>query len=629
MKRSQDSGITGADQIRAEINALGLDIPPDIQAKIDDQIAHNDLSNQISPLELSNELLSLLPGYKGKMLGSIVLACIGELFAFASYFFGAYAAGWLLASLGSNPLPWNDLVFWSLMALGSLVLHLILTGASSMISHGISFKILDRLRTRLFEKLQEVPQGYLVENPVGKIKVLLQERVAELEDWTAHMVPEMPSRALHPLLCIIILFVIDWRLGLAIFAPLPIILLGMVSMMSKYKGRMTVWVASYANVADRSTEYVRGIPIIKAFLQDKQSYQRFSDAVNFYNSSTMAWWRQTWLGNALVLSGTMSPLLASLPVAFYLYSNGQITVQSLLLAIVLPLSILPQAFAFMSAFELFHTASNTWLSIRELLYMPAQVRPAADKPAALDPAQGVRFDDVHFSYLSGVEVLHGVSFTAEKNAVTALVGPSGSGKSTIARLLAGFWDPSSGTISLGGANTQDIPFKQLMEEISYVSQDNFLFDCSIKDNIRLGKPNATDEEIVAAAKAAHCHEFIMELPQGYETTAGDAGGALSGGERQRITLARAILKPANIIVLDEATAYADPENEALIQEAISHLVKGKSLLVVAHRLHTIRHAQKIVVMEKGAIAAQGTHDQLVQDSPLYRRLWKQYCGEEL
>ena len=303
------------------------------------------------------------------------------------------------------------------------------------------------------------------------------------------------------------------------------------------------------------------------------------------------------------------------------------SMETLLLSLILPISILPQAFAIMMSFELFQMASSNWVPIKELLDMPVQKRPDAKNRVVIDSNKGIEFEKVSFSYHDGNEVLHNISFVTKPGEVTALVGPSGSGKSTIAKLLVGFWDQSSGTISLGGVDTTDISFKQLAEEISFVSQDNFLFDVSIRDNIRLGKPNATEEEIVAAAKAAHCHEFIMALPDGYNTKAGEAGGAMSGGERQRITLARAILKPSSTIVLDEATAYADPENEALIQEAISHLVKGKNLVIVAHRLNTIKQAHQIILMDKGQIVAKGRHDELMKE-PLYARLWKQYLGEE-
>lgn len=281
----------------------------------------------------------------------------------------------------------------------------------------------------------------------------------------------------------------------------------------------------------------------------------------------------------------------------------------------------------MMSFELFQMASNTWISIQELIDMPVQKRPDSKNKVDIDKNKGITFDNVSFSYHDGTEVLHNISFETKPGEVTALVGPSGGGKSTIAKLLAGFWDQSSGTISIGGVDTNKISFKQLAEEISFVSQDNFLFDVSIRDNIRLGKPQASEDEIIAAARAAHCHNFIMELPEGYDTKAGEAGGAMSGGERQRITLARAILKPASTIVLDEATAYADPENEALIQEALSHLVKGKNLVMVAHRLNTIKQAHQIILIDKGKIIAKGKHDELMKE-PLYASLWKQYLGKE-
>lgn len=615
-------------KIREEINNLKLDVPEDVLNRIEKQVEMESNQVKITMSALSNELMSIAPEYKGKMRLSIILACIGEIFSFATYFFSAYAASWLFASAENHPQRFESLIIYGILAILSLLIYLGLTGYSTVLSHSTSFLILGRLRERLFEKLKEIPLGYLVDNPVGKIKIILQDRVSEMEDWVAHLMPELPSRLLHPILCVIILFVLDWRLGLAIFAPLPIALIGMGTMMYGYRGRMMVWISSYTDVAERSAEYVRGIPVIKAFLQDQRSYGRFADSVNFYHYSTMQWWKQSWFGNALMTAAIMTPQLVTLPLAFYLYSLGQINISTLLLAIILPLSILPQSFAIVSSFELFQMASNTWLSIRELLMMPSQKRPDANHIASLDSSKGVEFKNVCFSCEEGTEVLHDISFIAEKSQVTALVGPSGGGKTTVARLLAGFWDQLSGAIKLGGINTKDISFKQLMSEISYVSQDNYLFGVSIRDNIRLGKPDATDEEIISAAKAAHCHDFIMNLPDGYETNAGDAGGAMSDGERQRITLARAILKPDNTIILDEATAYADPENEALIQEAISHLVRGKSLLVVAHRLHTIKQAHKIVVIDKGRIIGSGSHEELILNCPLYRNLWKQYSGEE-
>lgn len=610
-----------------EVEGLNLDVPDEIMGRIENEMQQSEKQAKVSMSGLSRELMSVAPEYKGRMRLSVILACIGELFSFATYFFSAYAAGWLLKQVGGNPTGFDELLKYAFFAMGSLLLYFIFTGFSTILSHKTSFAILAKLRQTLFEKLKVVPMGYLVDNPVGKIKVIIMERVADMEDWVAHLMPELPSRLLHPTLCIIILFFLDWRIGLSIFAPMPIAIIGMVTMMYKYRARMAVWLSSYANVADRSAEYVRGIPVIKAFAQDKISYGKFADAVKFYHFSTMKWWKQSWLGKALITAAMMTPQLVSMPLAFHFYGQGQIGIETLLLSLILPISILPQAFAIMMSFELFQMASSNWMPIKELLDMPAQKRPDEENRADIDGNKGIEFDKVSFSYHDGNEVLHNISFETKPGEVTALVGPSGGGKSTIAKLLAGFWDQSSGTISLGGVETKDISFKQLAEEISFVSQDNFLFDVSIRDNIRLGKPNATEDEIIKAAKAAHCHEFIMELPDGYDTKAGEAGGAMSGGERQRITLARAILKPASTIVLDEATAYADPENEALIQEAISHLIKGKNLVIVAHRLNTIKQAHQIILIDKGQIIAKGRHDELMQE-PLYASLWKQYLGEE-
>lgn len=610
-----------------EVESLSLDVPDEIMQRIENDVEQSEKQPKISMGGLNEALMSVAPEYKIKMRLSVIFACIGELFSFSTYFFSAYAAGWLIKNAGGNLVGFDVLLKYAFFAIGSLLLYFIFTGFSTTISHKTSFSILAKLRQTLFEKLKVIPMGYLVDNPVGKIKVIIMDRVADMEDWVAHLMPELPSRLLHPILCIVILFCLDWRIGLSIFVPLPIALVGMATMMYKYRSRMAVWLSSYANVADRSAEYVRGIPVIKAFAQDKVSYGKFADAVKFYHFSTMKWWKQSWFGKALTTAAMMTPQIVSMPLAFYLYGKGQIGIETLLLSLILPIAILPQAFAIMMSFELFQMASNTWVSIQELLDIPAQKRPDVENKAAINKNEGIEFDRISFSYHDGTEVLHNISFKTSPGEVTALVGPSGGGKSTIAKLLAGFWDQSSGTISIGGIDTRNISFKQLAEEISFVSQDNFLFDVSIRDNVRLGKPDATEDEIVAAAKAARCHDFIMALPDGYDTKAGEAGDAMSGGERQRITLARAILKPASTIILDEATAYADPENEALIQEAISNLIKGKNVVIVAHKLNTIKQAHQIILIDKGQIIAKGKHDELIKE-PLYASLWKQYLGEE-
>ena len=610
-----------------EVESLNLDVPDEIMQRIESDVEKSEKQPKISMGGLNKALMAIAPEYKGRMQLSVIFACIGELFSFSTYFFSAFAAGWLIKNAGGNVVGFDTLMKYAFLAIGSLFLYFIFTGFSTTISHKTSFYILTKLRQTLFEKLKVIPMGYLVDNPVGKIKVIIMDRVSDMEDWVAHLMPELPSRMLHPILCVIILFFLDWRIGLSIFVPVPLAFIGMITMMYKYRSRMAVWLSSYANVADRSAEYVHGIPVIKAFAQDKASYGKFADAVKFYHFSTMKWWKQSWFGKALMTAAMMTPQMVSMPLAFYLYGRNQISIETLLLALILPIAILPQAFGMIMSFELFQMASNTWVSIQELLDMPVQKRPDEKNKAVIDNSKGIEFDNISFSYHDGTEVLHNISFKTKPGEVTAIVGPSGGGKSTIAKLLAGFWDQSSGRISIGGVDTKNISFKQLAEEISFVSQDNFLFDVSIRDNIRIGKPDATEDEIISAAKAAHCHEFISKLPDGYNTKAGEAGGAMSGGERQRITLARAILKPASTIILDEATAYADPENEALIQEAISNLVKGKNLVIVAHRLNTIKQAHQIILIDKGKIIAKGKHEELMKE-PLYASLWKQYLGEE-
>ncbi len=623
----QKNGMSEFEKVKKDIESFSFDVPEDIVLKIEKQLELEKERPQISVGTLTKELMAVAPERKGAMIISMVVAMLAEIFNFASYFFGAFSAMWILDyARGGNP-DINQIVKYGLLALLSIIIYLVLSGVSTNLSHRTAFTILSKLRVTLFEKLGRIPLGYMIENPVGKIKVTIMEKVSELEDWVAHIMPEMPSKILHPILGIIILFFIDWRIGLSLLAPVPLIFIGMVIMMQKYRARGLLWTCGYENVADRSTEYIKGIPVIKAFLQEEKSYEHFSDAVKFYYKSTMDWWKVSWLSMSVMTAAAASPLIATLPLSLNLYGKGEISIAALVLTLVLAVGIIPQLMAMMMSMDVFMLASNAWLVISELLHVKEQDRPNANERVSLDDKKAIEFENVSFSYINGVKVLKNVSFETNKDTITALVGPSGSGKSTIAKLILSYWDVDDGFIRLGGVDLKNISFNQLMEEISYVSQDNYLFDVSVKDNIRLGKPDASDEEIIEAAKMANCHEFIVNLENGYDTKVGDAGGQLSGGERQRITIARAILKPANIIVLDEATAYTDPDSESLIQEGISKLVKGKSLIVVAHRLHTIRNASKIIVIDKGEVVAQGRHEDLLNTCELYTRLNKQYERE--
>ncbi len=369
-------------------------------------------------------------------------------------------------------------------------------------------------------------------------------------------------------------------------------------------------------------EYVNGIQVIKAFNRSASSYGKYSDSVNYFHDSTMEWWSQCWLWNAAARAVLPSTLLGTLPVGAWLYMEGMLSLPAFLISLVVPLGFVAPLMKVSDAMDQISMIKGNLEQVLDFLKTPELKRPS--DPVVLGE-RTYQFENVHFGY-KDKEVLHGISFQTKPGTMTAIVGPSGSGKSTIAKLMAGFWDVTSGCVRFGGQDIRQIPFEQLMGEISYVAQDNFLFDKSIRENIRMGNPSATDEEVEAAAKAANCHEFIMQLEQGYDTMAGDAGDRLSGGERQRITIARAMLKQASVVILDEATAYADPENEALIQRAISKLVTGKTLIVVAHRLNTIRNADQILVVANGNIAGRGTQEELLRDCSIYQKMWQDYVG---
>ena len=614
------------DKLHRDLKSFGFRYPKGVEDKLSEIIDKKADGKKLNPISLSKKLLSLAPEYKAKANISVLLSILGEISIFATYFFGAFTAQQIInIFLGKESISiykYGGLTFLF------VIIYFLLTGISSYLSHTTAFHILDSLRKVEFEKLQKISLGYLVDQSVGRIKVMMQEKVQNLEDWVAHLYPELPGKIVHPIFATIVLFIVDWRIGLSIFAPVPIAYLGSIIMMDRYEARGSVFMSSYAYLAEKTIEFVRGIPVIKAFLQEDKTFKKFKEAVDFYHDTTLDWYHKTWLSMSVVMAAVMTPLIVTLPLAVHLFYSNQIEVWGLLLSVILPLSILPQAFVIGQSLELFQISTESVYEIFEFLESKEQIRPKTMEEK-FDYNKGIEFKNVSFSYIEGVKVLKDISFKAKPDQITAFVGPSGSGKSTIAKLIAGFWDNDSGEILIEGIENKNLPFEDLMGEIAYVSQDNFLFNKSIRENLLIAKPEATEDEIIKSAKLASCHDFIMNLPMGYDTIVGEAGGKLSGGERQRITIARAILKDANIILLDEATAYTDPENESIIQNAISKLVKGKTLIVVAHRLHTIENADKILVIDKGRIEDRGTHSELLKNSALYNRLWKKYTGGKI
>lgn len=564
------------------------------------------------------QLFAFVGERNSKMRISILLAVLGEMFGIVPFLMVALLADELYR--GTTTI--QRVLFFSGIAAICQLIKMLLTWRSSLMSHKISFTILKNIREAITDRMAKVPMGVMLETPTGTFKNLIVDNVAKLEDSMAHFMPELPSNIAAPLCSILLIFILDWRMGLASLITIPLGILFFAAMMRGYGPRMENYMRSANDMNSSLVEYVSGIQVIKAFNRSASSYGKYSKSVNYFHDSTMEWWSQCWFWNAAARAVLPSTLLGTLPVGAWLYMEGTLSLPVFLISLVVPLGFVAPLMKVSEAMEQVSMIKGNLEQVTAFLKTPELVRPS--EPVSLGE-RTYQFEDVHFGYKE-TEILHGISFQTKPGTMTAIVGPSGSGKSTIAKLMAGFWDVTSGSVRFGGQDIRQIPFEQLMGEISYVAQDNFLFDKSIRENIRMGNPSATNAEVEAVAKAANCHDFIMQLEQGYDTLAGDAGDRLSGGERQRITIARAMLKPSFVVILDEATAYADPENEALIQQAISKLVAGKTLIVVAHRLNTIRNADQILVVANGNIAGRGTQEELLRECPIYQKMWQDYAG---
>ena len=566
-------------------------------------------------------LLSFAAPCRGKMAASVVLAILSVAGGFVPYL-GVYQ---IIRLFLDRQADWEGILFWCGVCLVGYVVKVAGYALSTMLAHVSAYTILEGLRLQAADRLMGAPLGEVESRPIGAMKSTIVDRIEDIEPPLAHMIPELSSNVLLPLVVVIAMFSIDWRMGLALLVTIPLALIPMAFGMRSYNKNYAAYMEANAHVNSVIVEYVEGIQVVKAFSQGERSYQKFAQAVSSFKAFTMDWYRCTWASMNLCLSILPTTLLGTLPMGIYLYQTGVLDPAQVTLCLMMALGIvapLMSATAFINSMKSMQFALK---DTRELLNLPQLSQVKQDAP--LDDCN-IQLKDVSFSYggSDGKEVLRHLNLTIPQGKFTALVGPSGGGKSTIARLAARFWDVTGGSITLGGRDIRELPLKQLSREISFVTQDNFLFDCSLKENIRLGRPGASDEEVLAAAKAAQCEEFIGRLEHGWDTAAGDAGKQLSGGELQRIAIARAILKDAPIVILDEATAFTDPENEDKIQRSIMALSKGKTLLVIAHRLSTIQNADQIVVLEKGSVADCGTQEELLGRCPLYQTLWTAHVG---
>ena len=517
------------------------------------------------------------------------------------------------------------IVKWCLLALAVYAVKILLFSLSTGVSHAMAYTILESLRLRLADRFLHAPLGDVENHSIGEIKNMMVDKIENMEPPLAHMIPEGAGHIVLPIISIAALLCLDWRLALAslVTFPLSFVCMGLTFKISG--DSFARYDQSSNDMNSAIVEYIEGIEVIKAFGRAGVSYEKYAGAITDFRTFVVKWLTSTFATMKLSFALFPSTLIGTLPVALALANSGTITGAQAALAVMLSISMVGSLAKLEVFSENMRQVKFTVESLEGFLEMPELPQPSVRADVK---RTDVELKNVRFSYTGDEkdEVLHGVDLTLPEGSFTALVGPSGGGKSTVAKLIARFWDVTSGEITIGGVNVKDMPLSQLSEYVSFVTQDNFLFRCSLLENIRLGDPNATDEQVKAAARAAQCEEFIAKLPQGYDTPAGEAGKRLSGGEKQRIAIARMMLKNAPIVILDEATAFTDPENEDKLQRSIAALTKGKTLLVIAHRLSTIRNADNIVVLKSGQIVAQGTQEQLLDSCPLYRDMWQAHIG---
>lgn len=568
-----------------------------------------------------NVLFSYAGGEKKKMILSVILSVISVMLGLVPF----YCMYELISMFVADTVTTGEIVKWCMIALLSYALKILTFTLSTGTSHSMAYTILEGLRLRLADRFLHAPLGNVENHTIGEIKNMMVDKIENLEPPLAHMIPEGAGHIVLPIVSIIALFIIDWRLVLASLVTFPLSLVCM-ALTFKISGKNFAKYDESANYMNSTiVEYIEGIEVIKAFGRAGVSYEKYAGAITDFRTFVIKWLSSTFATMKLSFALFPSTLIGTLPVALALANGGTITGAQAALAVMLSISMVGSLAKLEVFSENMRQVKFTVENLNEFLEMPELPEP--EKRADVKHT-GVELRNVHFSYTGDEkdEVLHGVDLKLPEGSFTALVGPSGGGKSTVAKLISRFWDVTSGEITLGGVNIKNMPLAQLSGYVSFVTQDNFLFRCSLLENIRLGNPTATDEQVKEAARAAQCEEFIAKLPQGYDTPAGEAGKRLSGGEKQRIAIARMMLKNAPIVILDEATAFTDPENEDKIQRSIAELTKGKTLLVIAHRLSTIKNADNIVVLKNGKIEAEGTQQQLLEKCPLYRDMWQAHIG---
>ncbi len=520
-----------------------------------------------------------------------------------------------------------DLYRYAGIAAAFLALQYTLGAAGEWVSHRGAYATLEQLRLRIGRRLGNVPLGFLTSKRSGQIQRSLSDDIERLELFLAHIVPDMVSAFTAMTFLIVWLFFVDWRMALVSLAVVVVALPIMAIGVRIGSGKLAEYTRSMARMNSSIVEFIRAMPVVRTFNGTGRVFGETKTAIDAAAKYESDWGREFLPLFTVFYVLVSSPVLTIIPFGLLFWHLGLINTSSLLFFFVVGLGF---TMPLMRILHVIATMAHIGLGARLVRELDnADVLPQASEEAFVESAS-IEVNGVAFSYANGTErsrqVLQGITFTAEPGTVTAIVGPSGAGKSTLARLIARFWDVDNGRIAIGGVDIRDMPMTQLMEQVAFVFQETFLFNDSVAANLRMAKPDATDEEIVDAAKAARAHEFIAAMPQGYETPLGEYGDRLSGGERQRLAIARAILKQAPIVVLDEATAFADPDNEVALQEALNGLTEGRTVLVIAHRLSTVAGADQTLVLDEGRIIERGRHGELIEQEGLYAQMWDAFSS---
>ena len=559
----------------------------------------------------------MLKKHKSKVFASVLIAIIGVGFGVIPYFSVASIINNLVDNNTDiyNYLPY---IFAILVGfLGSVLFHEV----STIISHNLAYRIIEDERKLLADKLSRLSMGDVEKKSSGQWSQFMVETLDKMEKPIAHVIPEVIANIIIPIVLIVIIFVLDWRIGIANLLTIPLGLLFSMLMMRGYEAKSKRYQEASKAMNTTMVEYVNGIKVIKAFNKSASSFGKFKETVNENKKAMLDWYLSVCFSMTATMETIPATMIFVLPASIYFFMNGSIEIGTLVICVLLSYASYKPLIKAMSHLETITNIKTILEEINKVMNLPDLKRGERTKNIY---SYDVEFRNVTFAYDESKNVLNGISFKANENELTAIVGGSGGGKSTIAKLLAGFWNVNSGEILIGKNDLNDMPLKQNMELVTYVSQENFLFNKTILENLKIAKEDASMSEIQKACEKASCHDFIMSLPNGYETIVGESGANLSGGEKQRIAIARSFLKNSPIVLLDEATAYSDPDNESVIQESINNLIENKTVIMIAHRLSTIVNANKIIVVDNGSIIEQGSHKELLEVNGKYKEMWDIY-----